>query len=66
MISNLLVVEYMTPDGEILVDVECYDTAGETLEMGKFLELLEVAKAKALAPMWAQRVAQFCLENPDG
>lgn len=63
MVSNLLVVEYMAADGELYTESEAYDTAGEELDFAKTLELLEFAKAKAVAPMLAQLVARFYMED---
>lgn len=63
LVSSLLVVEYMAPDGHLYTESEAYDTAGEELDFAKTLELLEFAKAKAVAPMLAQLVARFCMED---
>lgn len=63
MLNNLLVVEYMAPDGHIYIESESYDTANEDIELPKVLELLEFVKAKAVAPMLAQLVAHYCLES---
>jgi hypothetical protein len=66
MVSTLLVVEYMAPDGELHTESEAYDSAGQELDLATTLELLEYAKAKAVAPMLAQQVARFCMEDNDG
>jgi hypothetical protein len=62
-VATITVVEYMTKDGEIFTESEAFDTANEELALGKTLELLEVARAKAIAPTLAHEVAQYCLED---
>lgn len=63
LVSDLRVVEFMASDGELFTECEAYDSAGEQLGLAKALELLEFARAKAVAPMLARQVARFCLED---
>lgn len=65
MLSNVLIVEYMAEDGNIYTESECYDSAGEELGLPKLLELLEFARGKGVAPMLAQLVGFYLLEDAD-
>jgi len=63
MVSHLLVVEYMTPEGELVIESESHGSDNEELEFGKLLQLLEHAKIEAVAPYLAYAVAQYCVEE---
>lgn len=61
--GHLLVVEYLDADGSFHFSSECFGTGKEDLPLSKFLELIEYAKARALAPLMAEAVAEYYEEN---
>jgi len=61
--GHLLVAEYLDTDGSYHFSSECFGTGKEKLALNKFLELIEYAKARALAPMIAEAVADYYEEN---
>jgi len=61
--GHLLVVEYLDSDGSFHFSSECFGTGKEDLPLSKFLELIEYAKARALAPLMAEAVAEYYEEN---
>jgi len=61
--GHLVVVEYLDTDGAFHFSSECFGTGKDKLPLNKFLELIEYAKARALAPMIAEAVADYYEEN---